>query len=120
MTSPETESESSDSDSDSDSDTHKAPNELIMEFLECVMNQDMENALKLCRMILIYEPDNTQALSFLPVLQEKKDLGEHCMWRNFYPMILKPNGDYAWPAYQLSSTHWEDKSEQLLVDKIPI
>jgi hypothetical protein len=74
----------SESDSDSDeSDTSstddepiKAPSELLMEFLECVMKCDYINAQKLCKMILIYEPDNPEALNFKPLIEQKLALGE--------------------------------------------
>lgn len=49
----------------------KAPNQLLMEFLDCMMTEDYTTAEKLCKMILIYEPENPEALSFLPVIQEK-------------------------------------------------
>ncbi|KAF6020878.1 hypothetical protein EB796_020793 [Bugula neritina] len=35
------------------------------------MTDDIENGLKLCKMILLYEPNNSRALNFLPVLEEK-------------------------------------------------
>ncbi|XP_067934196.1 glutamate-rich protein 2-like isoform X2 [Watersipora subatra] len=69
----------SDSESESSSDEEgerKAPNQLIMEFLDCVMSNDLENGLKLCKMILLYEPNNSKALKFLPLLQEKKEQDE--------------------------------------------
>ena len=40
----------SDDDDSSEEEERKAPNELIMEFLQCVMDNDMENGLKLCKM----------------------------------------------------------------------
>ena len=40
----------SDDDESSEEEERKAPNELIMEFLQCVMDNDMENGLKLCKM----------------------------------------------------------------------
>ncbi|XP_064644182.1 glutamate-rich protein 2-like isoform X2 [Lineus longissimus] len=52
----------------------KAPNELMMEFVACMMQQDYANALKLCKMILIYEPENAEAKEFLPVIEEKMQL----------------------------------------------
>lgn len=50
----------------------RAPNALLMEFLTCMMEEDYENAEKLCKMILIYEPENPEALSFFPLIQEKR------------------------------------------------
>ena len=42
---------SSDSDDSSDEEGKgKAPNQLIMEFLQCVMSNDLDNGLKLCKM----------------------------------------------------------------------
>ncbi|CAH1774036.1 unnamed protein product [Owenia fusiformis] len=57
-----------------DEEERKAPNELLMEFVGCLMQQDYENAEKLCRMILLYEPDNAEALKFMPVIEEKLQL----------------------------------------------
>jgi len=37
-------------DSSSDEEERKAPTQLIMEFLQCLMDKDTENALKLCKM----------------------------------------------------------------------
>jgi len=37
-------------DSSGEDEELKAPNELIMEFLQCVMTDDIENGLKLCKM----------------------------------------------------------------------
>lgn len=39
-----------DSSSDDDSEERQAPSELKMEFLQCVMTNDHENSLKLCKM----------------------------------------------------------------------
>ncbi|XP_025037957.2 glutamate-rich protein 2 isoform X3 [Pelodiscus sinensis] len=49
----------------------KAPIELLGEFLKAIMDQDYSLAKKLCQMILIYEPENTEAKQFLPVIEEK-------------------------------------------------
>lgn len=69
---------SSDDDSDEDSSSEdediKAPFELLGEFLDCVRSSDWENASKLCKMILIYEPDNELALQFQPVIEEKSQI----------------------------------------------
>ncbi|XP_034744890.1 glutamate-rich protein 2 isoform X2 [Etheostoma cragini] len=48
-----------------------APVELMMEFLRAVMDRDFQLASKLCQMILIYEPDNSEASEFLPLIQKK-------------------------------------------------
>ncbi|KAL5010393.1 hypothetical protein ScPMuIL_012698 [Solemya velum] len=71
--------EQSDSSDDEDEDDEeeeeeekkKAPNQLLMEFITCVMEEDFVNAEKLCRMILLYEPDNPEALKFHPVIEER-------------------------------------------------
>lgn len=68
------ESSSSDEDSDEEEEEKKAPNQLLMEFLECIYAKDYENAAKLCKMILIYEPDHPVALQFQPVIAEKIQL----------------------------------------------
>ncbi|KAK7497583.1 hypothetical protein BaRGS_00011223 [Batillaria attramentaria] len=73
----EDKSSSSDDDSDSEEEVRKAPNELFMEFLDCLMKKDYLNAEKLCRMILIYEPKNPEALKFHPVILEKLELGKY-------------------------------------------
>ncbi|XP_067331776.1 glutamate-rich protein 2 isoform X2 [Channa argus] len=49
----------------------KAPVELIMEFLRAMMDRDFQMAIKLCQMILIYEPDNAEASEFLPLIRKK-------------------------------------------------
>ncbi|KAL3836017.1 hypothetical protein ACJMK2_021470 [Sinanodonta woodiana] len=54
----------------------KAPNNLLMEFLTAIMEKDYQTAAKLCKMILIYEPDNKEALSFAPLIEEKMKLDE--------------------------------------------
>ncbi|XP_025083939.1 glutamate-rich protein 2-like isoform X1 [Pomacea canaliculata] len=56
----------------------KAPNELLLEFLQCLMKKDYVTAEKLCRMILIFEPDNPEALKFHPIILEKIKLGKNC------------------------------------------
>ncbi|XP_032386813.1 glutamic acid-rich protein isoform X2 [Etheostoma spectabile] len=48
-----------------------APVELMMEFLRAVMDRDFQLAGKLCQMILIHEPDNSEASEFLPLIQKK-------------------------------------------------
>lgn len=71
------EEEESDKDEDPSSpedEVRKAPTELLMEFLGCVMKKDFLNAEKLCRMVLIYEPNNPEALLFHPLIMEKIEL----------------------------------------------
>nr|XP_022287067.1 transcription initiation factor TFIID subunit 11-like [Crassostrea virginica] len=65
------EEEESSSDSDEEEEERKAPSQLLMEFLECVMKKEYTVAAKLCKMILIYEPNHPTALQFQPVLEEK-------------------------------------------------
>ncbi|XP_078581371.1 uncharacterized protein LOC144864856 [Branchiostoma floridae x Branchiostoma japonicum] len=61
-----------DEDEDDDSDDEiKAPFELLGEFLESVMKEEYETAQKLCQMILIYEPENPEALQFKPLIEER-------------------------------------------------
>ncbi|XP_064371573.1 glutamate-rich protein 2 [Dromaius novaehollandiae] len=48
-----------------------APIELLGEFLKAIMNGNYSLAKNLCRMILIYEPENTEAKQFFPLLEEK-------------------------------------------------
>uniref|UniRef100_A0A8C1K111 Glutamate-rich 2 n=1 Tax=Cyprinus carpio TaxID=7962 RepID=A0A8C1K111_CYPCA len=47
------------------------PLELFAEFLQAVMTRNYKLAKKLCQMILIYEPQNSEAKSFLPLIEEK-------------------------------------------------
>ncbi|XP_069472285.1 glutamate-rich protein 2 isoform X2 [Ambystoma mexicanum] len=64
-----------DSDTDSSSDEHDekniAPIELMAEFLKAVMDRDFKLSSKLCQMILIYEPENSEAQQFIPLIEEK-------------------------------------------------
>ncbi|XP_046357472.2 protein starmaker-like [Haliotis rufescens] len=68
-------SDDSDSD-DSEDEDKKAPNQLLMEFVSCLMEKDYLNAQKLCKMILLYEPDNAEALKFQPLIDEKIELDQ--------------------------------------------
>ncbi|XP_050407536.2 dentin sialophosphoprotein [Patella vulgata] len=65
------ESSTSSESEDEDEEERKAPNELFMEFLTCVMDKDYTTAQKLCKMILIYEPENVEAKSFQKLIDEK-------------------------------------------------
>uniref|UniRef100_A0A8C1ZIR0 Sp5 transcription factor n=2 Tax=Cyprinus carpio TaxID=7962 RepID=A0A8C1ZIR0_CYPCA len=47
------------------------PLELFAEFLQAIMTKNYQLAKKLCQMILIYEPQNSEAKSFLPLIEEK-------------------------------------------------
>ncbi|XP_073707253.1 glutamate-rich protein 2 [Garra rufa] len=47
------------------------PLELFAEFLQALMTKNYQLAKKLCQMILIYEPQNSEAKSFLPLIEEK-------------------------------------------------
>ncbi|XP_012778988.3 glutamate-rich protein 2 isoform X2 [Maylandia zebra] len=49
----------------------KAPVELLMKFLRALKDKYFQLAVKLCHMILIYEPDNPEASEFLPLIQKK-------------------------------------------------
>ncbi|XP_074652785.1 uncharacterized protein LOC141907112 isoform X2 [Tubulanus polymorphus] len=72
----EDETSSEEVEDDDDDEPVKAPTELIMEFLHFVMNEEFENAQKLCKLILVYEPDNKEANTFLPLIEEKLQLDE--------------------------------------------
>lgn len=67
-------SSSSDEEDSDEEEERKAPNQLLMEFLECIYAKDFPNAAKLCKMILIYEPNHPVALQFQPVIEEKIQL----------------------------------------------
>ncbi|XP_077390490.1 glutamate-rich protein 2 [Festucalex cinctus] len=47
------------------------PVELMIEFLRALMDEDFEQAKRLCQMILIYEPNHPEASEFLPLIQRK-------------------------------------------------
>ncbi|XP_073161902.1 glutamate-rich protein 2 isoform X8 [Lepidochelys kempii] len=66
-----------DDESSSENEDRKrnAPIELLGEFLKAIMDQDYSLSKKLCQMILIYEPENTEAKQFLPLLEEKLLIG---------------------------------------------
>ena len=64
------------SSSDTSVEEAKAPTQLLMEFLNAVMEKDYETAEKLCKMILMYEPKNEEALSFQTLIAERKELGD--------------------------------------------
>ncbi|XP_005943252.1 glutamate-rich protein 2 isoform X3 [Haplochromis burtoni] len=49
----------------------KAPVGLLMKFLRALKDKYFQLAVKLCHMILIYEPDNPEASEFLPLIQKK-------------------------------------------------
>ncbi|XP_059914851.1 glutamate-rich protein 2-like isoform X1 [Gadus macrocephalus] len=48
-----------------------APLELMAEFLSSVMRRDLGLASRLCHMILVHEPENPEAVQFLPLIQQK-------------------------------------------------
>ncbi|KAK9879207.1 hypothetical protein WA026_004055 [Henosepilachna vigintioctopunctata] len=48
-----------------------APTEFLAEFLSAVMMKEYENALKYCKLILQYEPNNATAKEFYPLIVEK-------------------------------------------------
>ncbi|CAH1114237.1 unnamed protein product [Psylliodes chrysocephalus] len=48
-----------------------APTEILAEFLSAVMLKDYVTALKYCKLILQYEPDNSTAKEFYPLILEK-------------------------------------------------
>ncbi|VEN60250.1 unnamed protein product [Callosobruchus maculatus] len=48
-----------------------APTEFLAEFLSAVMLKDYQTALKYCKLILQYEPNNATAKEFYPLILEK-------------------------------------------------
>ncbi|KAJ0177561.1 hypothetical protein K1T71_006434 [Dendrolimus kikuchii] len=48
-----------------------APSEFLAEFLSAIMRRQYAEALKYCRLILQYEPNNTTARGFYPLLRQK-------------------------------------------------
>ncbi|XP_072173611.1 uncharacterized protein [Diadema setosum] len=84
------EEEEDDTDSDNDEDEEEeeeeeegpsAPIELMGEFLDAVMDEEYETADKLCKMILIYEPDNKECLQFKPLIEEMlRREWDHQLW----------------------------------------
>jgi len=67
--------ESSDEES-SDEEEIRAPIELIGEFIQYIRGAQWEKAKKLCSMILIYEPQNAEALQFKPLIEERLQMAE--------------------------------------------
>nr|XP_058909547.1 glutamate-rich protein 2 isoform X1 [Kogia breviceps] len=65
----DTNDEDNEEDSNPNKDTH-APLELMTEFLRAEMGQDYYLAKKLCRKILIYEPENPEAKEFFSLIEE--------------------------------------------------
>ncbi|XP_035762036.1 glutamate-rich protein 2 isoform X2 [Neolamprologus brichardi] len=55
----------------------KAPVELLMKFLRALKDNYYQLAVKLCHMILLYEPDNPEASEFLPLIQKKLREEQH-------------------------------------------
>ncbi|XP_024921871.1 glutamate-rich protein 2 isoform X1 [Cynoglossus semilaevis] len=49
----------------------QAPADLLRKFLAAVNRRDLNVALLLCQMILIYEPENPEASEFLLLIQKK-------------------------------------------------
>merc|ERR1712004_194943 len=64
------------SDESSDETPSAAPVELKAEFVQCLQSKDWANALKLCKMILIYEPENPTASEYITVLEERIQIEE--------------------------------------------
>lgn len=60
----------------------RAPNELLMEFVDCLLQRDYSTANKLCRMILMFEPDNPEALQFRPLIVERLRMEEEGMFQS--------------------------------------
>ncbi|CAK1543720.1 unnamed protein product [Leptosia nina] len=55
------------------SEGNAAPSEFLAEFLSAIMRRQYAEALKYCRLILQYEPQNATARGFYPLLQHKLD-----------------------------------------------
>ncbi|XP_072020758.1 uncharacterized protein [Amphiura filiformis] len=64
------ESSSDEDDTEDEDEEPKAPIELLGEFVEAVMDEEWEDADKLCKMVLMYEPDNAEAKQFQPLIEE--------------------------------------------------
>ncbi|XP_053327231.1 glutamate-rich protein 2 [Spea bombifrons] len=62
---------------ESNDEREGAPTELLAEFLKAVMDKEYKVAQKLCRMILLYEPENTEAKAFSPLIEEMLQIGKH-------------------------------------------
>ncbi|XP_059822581.1 glutamate-rich protein 2 isoform X2 [Hypanus sabinus] len=54
----------------------RAPIELMGEFLKAIMDHDYKLSSKLCQMILLYEPENSEAKQFEVLLEKKLQLDE--------------------------------------------
>ncbi|XP_029461599.1 glutamate-rich protein 2 isoform X2 [Rhinatrema bivittatum] len=69
--------ESSDDLSEKEDEKERAPIELMGEFLAAIMDEDYKLASKLCQMILIYEPENPEAIQFMPLIEKKLQIEEN-------------------------------------------
>uniref|UniRef100_A0A669CA67 Glutamate rich 2 n=1 Tax=Oreochromis niloticus TaxID=8128 RepID=A0A669CA67_ORENI len=67
----------------------KAPVGLLMKFLRALKDKYFKLAVKLCHMILIYEPDNPEASEFLPLIQKKLLEGDSCLCTNTLGCMLQ-------------------------------
>ena len=54
-----------------DPENNSAPTELLAEFLTSIMKKDWKNALKHCKLILEFEPNNKTAKDFYPQLLQR-------------------------------------------------
>ncbi|XP_049603096.1 glutamate-rich protein 2 isoform X1 [Syngnathus scovelli] len=52
-------------------DLRDVPVELLMEFLRALTDKDYQQAKRLCKIILIYDPLHPEASEFLPLIQAK-------------------------------------------------
>ncbi|XP_028605859.2 glutamate-rich protein 2 isoform X1 [Podarcis muralis] len=68
---PESSEDENNEQSDCEVEKRVAPLQLMGEFLKAIMEQKYSLAKKLCQMILIYEPENPEALQFLPLIEKK-------------------------------------------------
>ncbi|XP_060137186.1 glutamate-rich protein 2 isoform X2 [Zootoca vivipara] len=68
---PESSEDENNEQSDYEVEKRIAPLQLMGEFLKAIMEQKYSLAKKLCQMILIYEPENPEALQFLPLIEKK-------------------------------------------------
>jgi len=83
----------------------KAPIELIAEFITYIRSGKWERAQKLCKMILIYEPENGIAIQFKDLIEEKIQL-------DLEESDSDTTSDESSESFYASSTSEESDSEE--------
>ncbi|KAL0271807.1 UNVERIFIED_CONTAM: hypothetical protein PYX00_008792 [Menopon gallinae] len=91
-----------------------APTEILAEFLSAIMLKQYETALKYCKIILNYEPNNSTAREFYPLILEKIEI-----MKAEQNEQDEDNSDFSESAPSVDSNHSStsgDESEPKTVD----